>query len=372
MEPSALTDAAPTAAPARRRPDPDWHDVACVAHVHSTWSDGTATVPEIAGAAIEAGVPVVLLTDHDTVEAKRRGQEGWHGDALIVVGHEVSPHEGHLLVFGTEREIGHDGLSEPEIIAAAEAAGGIAFAAHPFSRGSRMGRVVGRAHRWSTLEDGPPVGVELWSLLTDTGERWRTPYGMAKFVARPEDGFDTPPEEHLRVWDELGRRHRVPAIGGLDQHQNGVRVFGRVVSPVPNARYFKLLQTHVMLDAPLSGDGGRDVSAVVGALGEGRAYLAVGAVAPGGGFSLWATGEDDGHVVPMGAEAPAGDGWTLHARLPRPARVRVLHDGVPVLEQTTDRVELPARLPGVWRVEARLEHRGRERLWLLSNPVYLR
>src|SRR3954471_3225278 len=294
MEPSALTDAAPTAAPARRPPDPAWHDVACVAHVHSTWSDGTATVPEIAASARDAGVPVVLLTDHDTVEAKRQGEEGWHGDALIVVGHEVSPREGHLLVFGTDEAIPHDGLSEPEIIAAAEAAGGVAFVAHPWSRGSAMGPIVAHPHNWASLEDGPPVGVELWSLLTDTGEHWRTLYGMAKFVLAPEDGFDAPDEANLRCWDELGRRHRVPAIGGLDQHQNGFRVRGRVVSPVPNARYFRLLQTHVLLDAPLSGDGPADVRAIVGALAEGRAYLAVGAVAPGDGFTFWAAREDEG------------------------------------------------------------------------------
>ena len=50
------------------------HDLACVVHLHSLYSDGTGTVPEIARAAHRAGVDVVLLTDHDTLEAKRQGQ----------------------------------------------------------------------------------------------------------------------------------------------------------------------------------------------------------------------------------------------------------------------------------------------------------
>jgi hypothetical protein len=28
--------------------------------------------------------------------------------------------------------------------------------------------------------------------------------------------------------------------------------------------------------------------------------------------------------------------------------------------------------PGVYRVEARLPYRGRDRTWILSNPIYLR
>jgi hypothetical protein len=31
-----------------------------------------------------------------------------------------------------------------------------------------------------------------------------------------------------------------------------------------------------------------------------------------------------------------------------------------------------AELPGVYRVEAYLDSRGRERTWVLTNPIYLR
>ena len=48
-------------------------------------------MPEIARAAARAKADVVLLTDHDTLEAKRRGEEGWYGDVLLLAGEEVSP-----------------------------------------------------------------------------------------------------------------------------------------------------------------------------------------------------------------------------------------------------------------------------------------
>ena len=39
---------------------PALHDVSCVAHVHTTYSDGTATVPELLDAARAAGVDVTM------------------------------------------------------------------------------------------------------------------------------------------------------------------------------------------------------------------------------------------------------------------------------------------------------------------------
>ena len=144
------------------------HGLACVAHVHSTYSDGTATVAELVEAAGEAGADCVLLTDHDTLEARRRGEEGWHGRVLILVGHEVSPKGGHLLVFGVDEEIGHAGRSEREILEAVRDAGGISFAAHPFSEGSLLSKVIGPPHGWDLLDDEASPGIELWSLQTDS------------------------------------------------------------------------------------------------------------------------------------------------------------------------------------------------------------
>ena len=55
---------------------PRLHDLACVVHLHSDYSDGTATIPELMEAARTAERDVVLLTDHDTLGAKDDGHEG--------------------------------------------------------------------------------------------------------------------------------------------------------------------------------------------------------------------------------------------------------------------------------------------------------
>jgi hypothetical protein len=348
---------------------PPLHDLACVIHVHSTCSDGTATVPELARAAARAGVDAVLLTDHDTLEARRRGMEGWYGDVLVLVGHEVSPRGGHLLAFGLEREVPHTGRSEREICRSVAAAGGLGFPAHPFSEGSRAFPRIGKPHGWGDLDGGEYTGVELWSLLTDAAEAWTSPREALAFVRDPEGSVGDPPARNVAAWDRLCARRRIVAIGGLDAHQNGLRIGGRVLSPFGNERIFRLLRTHVLTERAPVHELETDATGVYAALAEGRCYLGVDSLAPARGFAFWA--ERDGDVVPMGGEARGG-GWTLRAELPREAELRLVRDGR--LERRTigRALEEPAAEPGVYRVEAHLERNGRTRTWIMSNPVYLR
>ena len=346
------------------------HDLACVVHVHSTFSDGRAGVPEILDAARAGGADAVLLTDHDTVEARRRGLEGWHGGVLLLVGLEVSPRGGHLLAFRVSEEIDHRGLGDEEIAAEVRRTGGLGFAAHPFSEGSRMSTRIGRPHPWTALEAEGVTGIELWSVVTEAAEAWRSPLEALRFMRRPEDALDGPPARNLREWDRLCASRRCVGIGGLDAHESGLRLGGRVLSPFRNLRYFRFLRTHVLLEGPPRAELEPDRDAVYGALAEGRCYLAMDWAADPKGFGFWAEGAPG--RLEMGAQAPAGE-WTLRARTPRPAALTLVRDGA--VEARADGArELvhEARGAGVYRVEARIEARGRERTWIVSNPVYLR
>jgi PHP domain len=348
-------------------------DVSCVVHVHSTYSDGTTGVAEIVAAAAAAGADAVLLTDHDSLAARRDGWEGRRDGVCLLVGTEVSPKQGHYLAFGVDEEIAHAGRSALEIAAAVRAAGGLGFAAHPFSRGGRMlvpglARRIVLPHGWPALDDPRGSdGIELWSLTTDAAEGWRTPLEAMRWLRDPEAAVaGGPPAHHLRRWDELSARRRVPAIGGLDGHAPGVRVRGRIRSPLSHRRTFDLLQTHLLCERPLTGDVEADWRTVLAALAAGAAWLACPRVAPARGARMWVE-PVDGATIPMGAEAPAGRA-VLRVRLPRVADVRVLRDGAPLYEARGARLELDIANRGVYRVEARIDGR----LWLLSNPVHLR
>ena len=352
---------------------PGKHDLACVIHLHSTHSDGTGTVAEIATAAAHSDVDVVLLTDHDSLAARHEGEEGHYDAVLLLAGEEVSPpNQNHYLAFGIEHEIDHDGLAAAEICAAVEADGGFGFAAHPFSRGSDRFKRAGQGMPWRDLECDELTGIELWSFVTDTAESLRGLLDAARFVARPERFVAHPPERNLAEWDRLCARRRVTAIGGLDAHQFGIRVRGRVpLRAMSYRRSFRQLRTHVLADEPLSGELGHDRRQVYDALRAGRCYIAMDSVAPARGFEFWAEGPSG--VVEMGAEAGFGEeGWTLRAALPDSARLRLVCDGREVWTGVGPRMQRGVDRPGVYRLEAYRKSRGAERTWILSNPVYLR
>jgi hypothetical protein len=91
----------------------------------------------------------------------------------------------------------------------------------------------------------------------------------------------------------------------------------------------------------------------------------VDAVAPARGFRFEAVD------VPMGGEAPAGR-RTLHLRTPLAARLRLLHNGREIATADGTTLDAEVEEPGAYRAEALRHAKGRERTWILSNPIYLR
>jgi hypothetical protein len=337
------------------------HDLACVIHLHSTYSDGTGTVKQIARAGRRARADVVLLTDHDSLAARRNGEEGWYGDVLLLVGEEVSPRRrNHYLAFGIEDEIDHSQLDAAGICRAVRDAGGFGFAAHPFSQGSKRFKRAGSGMPFDALDCDALDGIELWSFVTDTGEAVASVPEMLRFLVAPGRALDHPPERNMRAWDELCRTRRVVAIGGIDAHQFGKRIGPFVPLRIMGYhRSFRHIRTHVLCDGP------PDRDQVFGALRSGRCYIAVDSIAPARGFVFEA---DD---LPMGAEAPAGP-RRLTVRTPADAKLRLLRDGDEIAGGVGRTLEVEVEQPGVYRVEALRRKHGRERTWILSNPIYLR
>ena len=341
------------------------HDLSCVVHLHSTHSDGTGTVREIARAGARAGADVVLLTDHHTMAARRLGEEGWYGDVLLLAGDEISPvGRDHYLAFGIDDHVRRRGLDACGIARAVRDAGGFGFAAHPFSEGSVRFRRPGMP--FSALDCDALDGIELWNFANDTGEQVGGFAGLVRLLATPQRVLDHPPERNVRAWDELCRQRRVVAIGGLDAHQFGKRIGPFVpIRIMAYHRSFRLIRTHVLCEAEPARDLERDRALVFEALRAGRCYIAVDSVAPANGFRFEAAD------VPMGGEAPAGR-RTLHVRTPLPARLRVLRDGAELASAEGTMLDVEVEEPGAYRAEAYRRSKGRERTWILSNPVYLR
>ncbi len=343
------------------------HDLSCVVHLHSTHSDGTGTVEEIARDGERAGVDVVLLTDHDNLDAARFGEEGWYGRTLLLAGHEISPPvRNHMLAFGVKELIDWRGLSPAGIADAVREAGGFGIAAHPFSEASQPFRwfsSLGKSMLWEDLDCVD--AIEVWSFVSDGGQNAEGLRDALRMITRPERYVTHPPRHNLDEWDRMAAKRRVVGIGGLDAHQFGVRILGQPLRLMSYHRSFRQLRTNVLVAEPLDGGLEHDRDLVFGALREGRCYICAHAVAPGRGFRF------NGDDVQMGGEAEFS-GQELRVSVPRPAELRLLRDGVEVERAEGDSLAHRAEGPGVYRLEAYLTTFGQRRTWLLSNPIYLR
>lgn len=105
-------------------------------HIHSSFSDGTAGIPEILEyVQQETRLDVIAITDHDEIEGAYQARElVAKGDYRfeVVVGMEVTTLEGHLLTLFLESPV--PGLQPlAETITAVHNQGGLCIAPHPMS-----------------------------------------------------------------------------------------------------------------------------------------------------------------------------------------------------------------------------------------------
>jgi hypothetical protein len=347
-------------------------DVAGVIHLHSAYSfDGHAPMGEIVAAANRCGVDFLMLTDHSTLQARREGWEGWHDGTLLIVGEEIAPRFNHYLAFGLREEVSPPELSSAlpsqTIIDRVRAGGGIGFIAHPDHEGTALFHV--KHYPWTDWSVSGYTGLGIWDFMTD----WQnslTGYLRALLsYAFPALFLRGPAAATLARWDALTQKQPVVGIGELDNHKTPMRLGGITLSVFPFTRVFRLIRTH-LLTAPLTGDAGTDTAALLEALNNGRAYVALDHYRSSTGFSLLLTeGEQS---ATLGDEFFLRREAELQVLLPCEARVRIIRNGALFHQAMGKKLSVAIGEPGVYRVEAALRVFGRYRPWIFSNPIYVR
>lgn len=133
-------------------------------HLHTLYSDGTASVRELLDHVERAtDLDLIAVTDHERIDGAQRAREihasgGYSFD--LVMGEEITTRRGHVLaLFITERLPALRPL--PETLERIHDAGGIAIAPHPMApltpsvgRGSLLGRhgAPDPRHRFDAIE----------------------------------------------------------------------------------------------------------------------------------------------------------------------------------------------------------------------------
>ena len=229
-------------------------------HMHTTYSDGTGSHADLAHAAIQSGVDVLLVTDHNTWV---QGMDGYFREGrkrvLLLTGEEIhdqarDPQKNHLLVFGVGKGTWHPWHT---------------IRSSWLTPSGRQGDCLSLPIR-STLPC--PFLVKVISLgwigMSTDLLAWNSGMVSAslKSVVRSKlDGIfyaffpqalaRGPLPGTLSIWDGLLKTNRkVVAVGGSDAHalHFSLGPLHRVVFPYEY--HFSAVNTHLLVPHPLLGE----------------------------------------------------------------------------------------------------------------------
>lgn len=327
-------------------------------HVHTTRSDGTGSLDDVAAAAARAGLDFVVFTDHGDATADLEPPQ-YRSGVLCIDAVEISTQGGHIVAIGLPKAPYPLGGEARDVLEDIARMGGMAIAAHPGSLKPEL--------QWAdwTL---PMDGLE-W-LNADSEWRDESPWSLMRallaYPARPTEsvaGLLDRPATVLQRWDDVLRTRNVVAVAAADAHARiGPRTLGE---PYDNGaslhlpgyeRLFRVF-SNVLPGAVLTGAAAKDAALVLDAIRTGRLYSRVDAVGPGGTMGV------------------TSDGETLTVRLtsaPPGARIVLLKDGQEAASGAESELAHTAGA-GVYRVEVSAPGApGQPPVpWIVSNPVYV-
>ena len=336
-------------------------------HMHSTFSDGTGEVPDIAKFADEVGLDFILLSDHNTLRALQEGYEKWYGNTLLLVGVEINDKENknHYLAFGID-EAFSTRTPAKKYVAKVKELGGIGFLAHPHEKRKHKEHP---AYPWTEWETEDFTGIEIWNHMSEWIENLTEENKYRSFL-HPLRTIIAPPKETLKVWDELNQKRKVIGIGGIDAHAHKYNLVGFLeVEIFPYKVLFKSIRTHILLDEAIKkGKNARDIEnakwQIYNALRDGRCFVANDSIAESKGFRFFA--EYGGKKYQMGDTISDNKNVDLKVMLPGvKAEIKLIRNGHVIETNNGIDAEFVINKKGAYRVEVFKENRA----WIYSNHI---
>ncbi len=237
-----------------------------VLHVHTNASDGTGSIEQVIRMARNAGVDILGINDHNTLDARERGFGGWNSSLFVLAGAELEDSEesSHLLVYGIdELPRTQDTLEQISFV---NEKSGIAIAAHPTEAPGKLPRT--RSYPWTAGKDTDGLaGVEVWNYMS-LWKKGISLFNAAAKLRNPDRHVEHPNLKAIEFWEGTGGC----AIAGPDAHALRFGV-GRVRLEVfPYDMMFRRLLTHVLLDANLSDSDEVAEKQILSALRQGSCF----------------------------------------------------------------------------------------------------
>lgn len=340
-------------------------------HIHSTYSDGTKSIPEIAAMADEAQLDFIMINDHSHLEGLKRGEERYCGRVLVLIGTEINDRHNHYLACFIDHPVPNNDDNPQEVIDNVKKQGGIGFIAHPFEKGTPLSE-SGKAYNWTNWDVKGYDGICIWNYTSHWKDQAQSILkGLYYYYNRKAAFAQGPAPQNFALWDKECQSRKVVAIAGSDAHDYFFRWYIISGTIFPYSFLFKALNVHLLIERPLTRILETDKNMICQALKEGHGFISHDLLAPGEGFEFSARINDQD--FPMGSELFFAENLYFSIKTPETSFMRLVKDGKPLADFKGKKWEYKVKEAGVYRVEAYLPGIFRKKwAWIFSNPIFLR
>jgi len=338
--------------------------IGCI-HVHTVYSDGSGTYPEIIKAAREAGLDYVMFSDHQTLRGRDEGYTGWQDNLFVSIGYEIQDTDDrhHYLVFGINKVL-PENLTHQEYIKVVKEGGYLGVAAHPLEQRVKNSLPGFPAITWSSLDYPEIEVVEIWNMMSHWLEATtiRNKYWN---VLHPRSFSTSPADNLLKWWDETNLERKVVGIGSVDVHAAKIKVLGIFSKAIFDYKImFKSIRTHILSDLDIINLNTKETeSELCKSIKAGRCFISNFRRGEARGFRFFIR---SGSTELQMGDAGGFSSGTLIVLLPCRAFCKVFRDGEIYNSEMTDHLEIDVP-EGIYRVEAERGQRG----WIYSNHIKL-
>ncbi len=383
------------------RPGP-FADYRANLHVHSLLSHDSRGKPEeIVVAAKKVGTKVILFTEHPAphYDFVTDGHKGLRDGVLLIPGAEAKG----LLVYPRESMKNFEAAPIQEYSNIVTGRGGMTFLSHLEERMElnivgMTGNEIYNTHADFKTEKRLLANLKNPIWLVQTGDIFK------KYPREALSALQDYPEDYLRRWDELCKVYPHCGVSANDAHQNTgivLKLSGdkkvRVEDPLgdklleldatlasaflPNLKTAKpgdelyrlqldyyehslgLVGTHLLMKELTQ-------EAVWDALQNSRCFVGFDWIADTTSFDFALMDGDSRHE--MGSRVPFAENMTFKAQAPLDAHWRLIRSGKILTEADGPLFDAKVTEPGIYRIEAWLDVAGEKRIWILSNPIYVK
>lgn len=334
-------------------------------HIHSTYSDGTSNIKEIASHAKKAGLSWIIITDHNNMKGYNNGEEGIYDGVVVLIGEEISPDlSNHYVALGLSQAISEN-QSPLEFIQEVKRQNGFGFIAHPDENLSRKNKY--RALRWEDWSISGFDGIEIWNYLSDWANQHNSKSLICDYFNRHKL-LNGPTRAVLSWWDSINNNSDklIPAIGGADAHTFIYNLLGIKITAFNYIDCFKTIINCINLPEIMPNNFNEAKIVILNALKQGNnTIINRRFFKKADEFEFYV--ETNLRNFYTGEVVSLENSKKLVVKIPENAKIKLIYNGVELIEKKGKFLEYSNLKAGKYRLEIYCKSKP----CLFTNPIVI-